>query len=232
MTQKKKVTIEQLYRELETFLPNNEPPLVQKVFRSTGSSFQALVTCILSARTADKTTEKRLPELFKIVKVPKDLKKVSQKRLEKILFPIGFYKNKAKLLKKFPDVLEKECNGIIPENIEELIKLPGVGRKTANLIVSVCFDKDGICVDTHVHRIMNYIGYVSTKTPLETETALRQKLPKKLWKQTNSLMVLLGQSVCAPALINKPSCPLNWYELIERPTRKASQRKRIKKTID
>ncbi|WKZ30549.1 MAG: endonuclease III [Candidatus Dojkabacteria bacterium] len=215
MTQKKKVTIEQLYRELEQYIPPQQEPLVQAVFRSSGSSFQALVTCILSARTADKTTEKRIPELFKIVKEPKDLKKVSQQRLEKILFPIGFYKNKAKLLKKFPDVLEKEFNGVIPETIEELIKLPGVGRKTANLIVSVCFDKDGICVDTHVHRIMNHIGYVNTKTPLETEAALREKLPKKLWKKTNSLMVLLGQSVCAPTLINKPACPLNWYELKE-----------------
>lgn len=215
LPQKKEVTIEQLYTILEKELAHTSPPLVQKVFQSTRSPFLALVTCVLSARTADKTTKKRLPELFAVVQIPDDLRKVPQKKLEKILYPIGFYKNKARLLKKFPDVLETECNGKIPETIEDLIKLPGVGRKTANLIVSVCFNKPGICVDTHVHRIMNYIGYVKTKTPLETEKILREKLPTKLWAKTNHIFVLLGQGICSPSNIKKPACPLNRYVLKE-----------------
>jgi endonuclease-3 len=213
MPQKPAVNIEEFYAKLEDVVKDYPPPLVQKVFQETRSELKALITCILSARTADKTTETRLPELWKKAGTLKQLEDIPEEELAKILYPIGFYKNKARLLKKLPHVLKSEFYCIVPDTIDDLVKLPGVGRKTANLIVSVCFNKPGICVDTHVHRMMNYIGYVKTKTPQETEIALRKKLPKHLWAKTNYIFVILGQTLCTPTQIKKGTCPLNWYRL-------------------
>jgi len=212
---KKKVTIHQLYDELESLLEPTHPPLIQDVFEKTKSSFLALITCILSARTADTTTSKRLPTLFSKVQIPQDLEKIPEPELAKILFPIGFYKTKAKHLKRFPYVLKEKFNNKVPETIEELIELPGVGRKTANLIVSVCFDKPGICVDVHVHRLLNYLGYINTNTPLESEMALRKKLPEDLWKKTNHIFVVLGQTICKPADVKAGRTILDNYEIIK-----------------
>ncbi|HHE39171.1 MAG TPA: endonuclease III, partial [Candidatus Cloacimonetes bacterium] len=123
--------------------------------------------------------------------------------IEKMIYPVGFYKNKAIHLKKFPEVLEKEFNNNIPDEIDNLIKLPGVGRKTANLVRAIAFKKSAICVDTHVHRISNRLGYVKTKTPLETEMVLRKKLPEEYWIMYNSYLVSFGQNHCFP---RNPKC--------------------------
>jgi endonuclease III len=115
-----------------------------------------------------------------------------------LIYPVGFYKTKAGQLQKAALMLREQFGGSVPDTIEELVKLPGVGRKTANLVLSVAFDKPAICVDTHVHRIMNIWGYVKTKTPLETEMALRKKLPRRYWKMVNRVLVAFGQGKCRP----------------------------------
>ena len=122
---------------------------------------------------------------------------MTQKQLERLIFPIGFYRTKARHLKKLPAALDK-FDGTVPETIDELCELPGVGRKTANLVSTVAFNKYGICVDVHVHRISNRLGYVKTETPLETEMALRAQLPRRYWKTWNSHLVSYGQTVCTP----------------------------------
>ena len=160
--------------------------------------FKTLIATILSARTLDTTTAKVCKELFKKVKSFKNLKNISQKDLEKLIKPIGFYKTKTKNLKKLAEITNK-----VPNTIEELLKLPGVGRKTANLVLAVVYNKPSICVDTHVHRISNRIGLVKTKTPKQTEEQLTKKLPKRYWSQTNFLMVKHGQNICRPV---NPKC--------------------------
>ena len=167
-------------------------PLGEAVNNEYKDPFKVLVSTILSARTRDETTARVCKELFK-----KNLKKLSLKEIEKIIKPVNYYKNKAKYLFELRKLKK------VPSEIDELIKLPGVGRKTANLVVNVSFKKEGICVDTHVHRIMNRLGYVNTKTPKQTEFALREKLPRKHWSEINYLLVLYGQHVCTP---RKPHC--------------------------
>jgi exodeoxyribonuclease-3 len=133
---------------------------------------------------------------------PESLGQLEEEAIAKLIYPVGFYKNKARFLKDLPAALD-QSGGRVPDSIEELIKLPGVGRKTANLVVAVAFNKPAICVDTHVHRIMNIWGYVQTKTPLETEMVLREKLPKKYWIKINSILVAFGQATCKPV---RPHC--------------------------
>jgi endonuclease III len=171
-------------------------PVAELMKVQSNSSFQILIATILSARTKDKTTATVCNKLFKKINKPKDLDKYSIKEIEKMIYPIGFYKTKAKHLKQLPIILEKKFNNKIPESLEELIKLPGVGRKTANLVLSIAFNKEGLCVDTHVHRISNRLGLVKTKTPFKTETQLRKILPKKLWKKINYVLVAYGQNIC------------------------------------
>jgi endonuclease-3 len=128
-----------------------------------------------------------------------------------LIYPVGFYKTKAKNLKKMAEMLKKDFSGKVPYDIDELVKLPGVGRKTANLVVSVAFSQDSICVDTHVHKILNRIGYIKTKNPLETEMVLREKLPKKMWSQTNRIFVPFGQKLCRPVSPKCDICPIYKY---------------------
>jgi len=180
-----------------------DSPVVEFVHAQTRDPFKVLVSTILSARTKDQTTTEVVGRLFKKVNNANDLKKIPLKELEKLVFPAGFFRVKAKHLKQLPLVLEKEFDGKIPEDIDGLCKLPGVGRKTANLVVTVAFDKYGICVDVHVHRISNRLGLIKTKTPLESEMALRKILPKRYWKTWNSQLVSYGQRTCKP--IN-PQC--------------------------
>jgi len=173
------------------------------------NSFKILISTILSSRTKDKITKQASQRLFLKVKNPNDLIKLSIKEIEKLIYPVGFYRVKARNLKKLAEVLIKDYNGKVPNSINELIKLPGVGRKTANLVVTLGFNKYGICVDTHVHRIVNRWGYIKTKTPEETEYALRKKLPRNYWKKINSLLVVFGQNICTPIIPKCSSCNLN-----------------------
>ena len=187
-------------------------PVVDLIAVQTRSPFKVLVATVLSARTKDEVTAKASERLFREAPDADLLAGLSRERIEKLIFPVGFYKSKAGYLAKLPGALEK-FGGKVPETIDELVTLPGVGRKTANLVRAVAFDKDAICVDTHVHRIMNIWEYVDTKTPEETEKALRKKLPRKHWKEINGILVAFGQGTCRPVgphcyrCVLEPECP-------------------------
>ncbi len=177
-------------------------PVVDLLAVQTRSPFKILVATILSARTKDEVTAAASQRLFSKAPDAKALARLDEKKIQELIFPVGFYKSKARYLKQLPRALASFANKV-PQEIEELVRLPGVGRKTANLVRAVAFDKDAICVDTHVHRIMNIWGYVCTKTPLETEQALREKLPRAYWKEINKILVAFGQYTCRPV---SPHC--------------------------
>lgn len=198
-------------KALKQAYESNSAPIIELIQAQTRSPFKVLVGTILSARTKDETTAAAVRKLFAVVDNHHDLAKLSEKQIEKLIFPVGFYHNKAKYLKKLPEVLEKDFNGEIPNTIDDLCKLPGVGRKTANLVVTVAFDKYGICVDVHVHRISNRLGLIKTKTPLESEMKLREILPKKYWKTWNSYLVSFGQTLCKPVGPQCHRCPITKF---------------------
>ena len=200
-----------VHKALKREYEKNDAPIIELIQAQTGSPFKVLVATLLSARTKDETTAQAVRKLFKEVNCPQDLRKLSLPKLEKLLFPVGFFRVKAKHLKALPDVLDKEFGGRIPETIDELCKLPGVGRKTANLVVTVAFDKYGICVDIHVHRITNRLGLIKTKTPFETEMTLREELPKRYWKSWNRQLVSFGQTLCRPISPQCERCPIVSY---------------------
>ncbi len=173
--------------------------------------YLVLIGCILSLRTNDKTTYPATLRMLELAKTPEQMMRVSVEDLEKAIYPVGFYKNKAKQIIELSRQIVEELNGKVPDEIEDLIKFNGVGRKTANLVLAKGFNKPAICVDVHVHRIFNRIGYVNTKTPEETEFALREKLPIKYWLDINTLMVTLGQNICKPTKPNCLNCPIKSY---------------------
>lgn len=173
--------------------------------------YLVLIACILSLRTNDKTTYPATLRMLEIGRTPADFAKCDVKELEKAIYPVGFYGNKAKQIVELSKEIVEKQNGKVPETIEELIKFNGVGRKTANLVVARGFNKPAICVDVHVHRIFNRLGYVKTNTPEETEFALREKLPKKYWIDINTLIVTHGQNVCKPQKPNCDVCPIKEF---------------------
>ena len=193
-------------RRLKRAYAAHKAPIVDLIKVETGDPFRILVATILSARTKDETTSVVCRRLFKVVTRPHDFDRFSEKELEKLIHPIGFFRTKAKHLKQLPAVLDRECGGVIPDTIDGLCKLPGVGRKTANLVVAMAFEKPAICVDVHVHRICNRLGLLETKTPLETEMKLREILPKRYWMTWNSILVSYGQVTCTPTSPHCSTC--------------------------
>ena len=167
--------------------------------------FKVLVSCIISLRTQDNVTRAASVRLFKLADTPEAMAALSAAKIEKAIYPAGFYRNKAKVIKDISRELVEKYSSRVPDEIDELLKLKGVGRKTANLVVTLGFGKPGICVDTHVHRITNRWGFVRTKTPEATEFALRESLPKRHWIEINDLLVAYGQNLCTPAA---PFCSL------------------------
>ena len=168
--------------------------------------YLVLISCILSLRTNDRTTYPATLRMLELAKTPREMKGI--KVLAEAIYPVGFYENKAKQIIELSRQIDEELGGVVPDEIEDLIKFKGVGRKTANLVLSRGFNKPAICVDVHVHRIFNRLGYVNTKTPEETEFALRKKLPVKYWIDINTLMVTHGQNVCKPIKPNCSVCPI------------------------
>jgi len=160
--------------------------------------FKVLISCILSLRTQDKTTGEASERLFKLAPDIKALSKLSEKKIEKAIYPVGFYKVKAGRIRELCRVIINNYDSKVPDDLDELLKLKGVGRKTANLVLTLGYRKPGICVDTHVHRITNRWGYVQTRTPEQTEFALRKKLPPAYWLEINGLLVAFGQNICRP----------------------------------
>ena len=167
-----------------------------------------LASTIISLRTKDAVTLKQSTALLEKAGTPKKLLALDGGAIERLIYPAGFYKTKAKNLQKIAAIIIDEYDGAVPDSMEELLRLPGVGRKTANLVLIEGFDKEGICVDTHVHRICNRLGIVATKTPDATEAALREVLPKKFWRRLNELLVLYGQNLCTPLSPHCSLCPV------------------------
>ncbi|MBU0758521.1 MAG: endonuclease III [Nanoarchaeota archaeon] len=160
--------------------------------------YYVLISCLLSLRTKDAVTFGAAQRLFDLAKTPAEMSRLSDGQIKNAIYPVGFYNNKTKIIKNISQVLIDEYGSKVPDEIDELVKLKGVGRKTANLVVTQGYGKPGICVDTHVHRISNRIGWVKTKTPDDTEIELRILLPKRHWKDINELLVKHGQNVCMP----------------------------------
>jgi endonuclease III len=200
--------ISRLHRGLRIHFENQPSPVAEFMAVRTLAPFRVLVATILSARTKDQTTAAVSERLFKEVRGLDDLQRISLPSLTELLYPVGFYRTKARMLKQLPGAVQTLFGGRIPDTIEELVQLPGVGRKTANLVVSEAFDKPGICVDVHVHRISNRLGLVRTRTPLETEMTLRRILPKRFWKTWNRYLVAFGQTLCTPRKPRCAECPI------------------------
>jgi endonuclease-3 len=176
-----------------------QEPVVGVVARTSARDpFRILISCLLSLRTKDKTTSEASARLFALAHTPAGLLNLSPRKIERTIYPVGFYRTKAKAIHAICRRLLEVHGGKVPQSIDELITLPGVGRKTANLVVTVGYQKPGICVDIHVHRISNRWGYVKTRTPEETEQALRAQLPKRYWITFNDLLVPYGQNLCQP----------------------------------
>lgn len=185
-----------------------QTPAVTIVSQRDGDPFKVLISCILSLRTQDKTTAAASARLFALADTPAKMRLIPPEEIEKAIYPVGFYRNKARQIPEICRTIMDSYEGRVPDEIDELLKLKGVGRKTANLVVTLGYGKPGICVDTHVHRICNRWGYVSTRTPEETESALRKKLPKEYWLTINDYLVTFGQNLCHPVSPRCSICPL------------------------
>ena len=194
-------------------LKNDNTPRTDfvKLMEEFNDPFLVLIGCILSLRTNDKTTYPATLRMLKLGKTPQDFLTISLDDLEKAIYPVGFYKNKSRQILDIAKEIVEKYNGQVPEDIDELTKFKGVGRKTANLVVAKGFNKPAICVDVHVHRICNRWGYVKTKEPDETEMVLRKKLPVKHWMDFNTLLVTHGQNICKPQNPNCEICSLSKY---------------------
>lgn len=194
-------------------------PIIELIEAQTHDPFCVLVGTILSARTKDACTAGAVKRLFSTETQrrggrpfrPESLERLSVEEIEKLIYPVGFYHDKARHLKELPKVLKEKFGGVLPHTVEELCELPGVGRKTANLTVAVGFDLPAICVDVHVHRICNWLKLVKTSKPVETEMALRKILPVKYWKTWNSHLVSFGQTRCDPVRPKCDGCPIAKY---------------------
>jgi endonuclease-3 len=170
--------------------------------------FRVLIACLLSLRTRDETTGPASERLFALADTPAAMLGLSASRIERAIFPVGFYRTKARVILGVCRDLVEHFGSRVPDTIDELLTLKGVGRKTANLVVTVGFGKPGICVDIHVHRISNRLGYVRTRAPEETEVALRARLPRRYWIGYNDLLVSFGQNVCVPVSPKCSICPV------------------------
>ncbi|WP_447970160.1 endonuclease III domain-containing protein [Nitrospira sp. M1] len=175
----------------------------------SSSPFQILISCILSLRTKDDVTAEAARRLFSLAANPFQMSQLKRETLEQAIYPVGFYRTKARQILNICQRLTTVYHGNVPHSIEELLTLNGVGRKTANLVVTIGFGQPGICVDVHVHRICNRWGYVKTKNPCETESVLRKKLPRRYWIHFNDLLVTFGQNLCRPLSPHCRSCLLS-----------------------
>ncbi len=183
-------------------------PSVTEISMKSRSPFRVLVSTVISARTKDEVTRVASERLFARARTPASLAALAEEEIAELIYPAGFYRTKAKNIRALAKKLVEDFNGKVPRTIEELTTLPGVGRKTANLVLTLGFGDYGICVDTHVHRIVNRIGAVNTSTPEQTEYALRRVLSKEHWIEFNDLLVTFGKKVCTPVSPYCSRCPI------------------------
>ena len=198
-------------RILRRHVPKWNTPVVTLMAETYESPFRVLISCILSLRTQDATTAKASHRLFAVADSPQAIVKISAQKIEKLIYPVGFYKTKARQIRQICQAIIDHYDGRVPDEIDELLKFNGVGRKTANLVITLGYNKPGICVDTHVHRISNRWGYIKTASPEKTEVALRAKLPKQYWIEYNNLLVNFGQHLCRPISPQCSQCPVKKY---------------------
>jgi endonuclease III len=201
----------EIIRLLEQELEKRELPIVTKLAGEHRDPFEILISTLLSLRTKDEVTAVATERLFSLASTPAEMLRLSEEEIQRAIYPVGFYRNKAETILHVCRELIERFGSRVPDSIEELLTLKGVGRKTANLVVSLGFDKPGLCVDTHVHRISNRLGYVRTKNPEETEFALRAKLPPEYWSHYNTLLVAFGRNTCRPISPLCSRCPVEPY---------------------
>jgi endonuclease-3 len=203
-------TLEKVLRILRREIRQWKVPAVGVIAEAAvDRPFETLVSTILSLRTKDAVTEKASRRILSVAPTPQALAALPLSRIEKLIYPVGFYRTKAGNLKETCRILSEKSQGRVPRRIEDLLELPGVGRKTANLVITLGFNRPGICVDTHVHRITKIWGYVDSPTPDKTEAALRAKLPKRQWKTYNDILVTFGQNLCKPVSPLCSRCPVH-----------------------
>lgn len=171
--------------------------------------FETLISCLLSLRTKDETTAEASARLFRLARTPRAMLRVPRQTIERAIYPVAFYRTKARTILEVSGILLERYAGRVPDDLDELLTLKGVGRKTANLVITLAFRRYGICVDTHVHRISNRWGFVRTRTPYETEMRLRERLPRRHWRVYNDLLVAFGQNLCHPTSPWCSRCPLD-----------------------
>jgi endonuclease III len=202
--------VERTMRSLAQAITGMEMPAVEKISESQAEDpFQILIATLLSARTQDATTHAASTRLFKRARTPRTMAKLSVREIEKLIYPVSFYRNKAEFVKGCCEQLVSRFGGTVPSTMEELTSLPGVGRKTANLVLILAFKSpDNICVDTHVHRISNRMGWVKTTLPEETEQALYTATERRWWPYINLYLVTWGQNVCRPVYPRCGDCVL------------------------
>jgi len=196
-------------RRLRRTAPRWNTTALALIADQSGDPFRVLIACLLSLRTQDSTTGPAAARLFAVAATPQAMLTLPARRIEQLIYPVGFYRTKARVLLGVSRDLIDRFGGRVPDDIDALLTLKGVGRKTANLVVTMGYGKPGICVDTHVHRISNRLGYVRTRTPEQTEMALRATLPRRFWIGYNDLLVSFGQNICAPLSPKCSQCPVN-----------------------
>ncbi len=202
-------TLEEILRLLRREIKKYQVPVVGVIANNAvDKPFETLISTVLSLRTKDAVTMAASTRLLTRAATPRSISKLSIDDIEKLIYPANFYRTKARSIQKICHILLENYGGQVPNDLEALLTLPGVGRKTANLVLTLGFDAYGICVDTHVHRITNIWGYVATKLPDETEMVLRGKLPKKYWKTYNDILVAFGQNLCVPVSPWCSRCPI------------------------
>jgi len=194
---------------LKITFKNNVPVVTKISIKENRNPYLVLIGTLLSLRTKDELTEKAMEKLTKIIRTPEEMVSFPIKSLQELIYPVGFYRNKSAVLKEVSRIIIDVYDGKVPDSIDELLKIKGIGRKTANLVITEGYNKPGICVDTHVHRISNRISIVSTKNPHQTEEILRKVLPIKYWIIYNSLLVTFGKNICKPISPHCSICPIS-----------------------
>lgn len=198
-----------MMKTLQTLFPDDVPAITKISQQEKNDPYLVLIGTLLSLRTKDETTEKAMEKLIKRAKTPQELLKIPEEELQKLIYPVGFFRIKSRTLRDVSEIIINKYGGQVPDSIDELLTIKGIGRKTANLVITEGFGKPGICVDTHVHRISNRLGVVSTKNPHETEESLRRVLPKQYWIIYNTLLVTFGKRICKPISPLCSTCSLS-----------------------
>jgi len=211
---KKNIQFDEIFRLLKKELTNYKVPVLsrRKWEEVIHTPYTTLVSCLLSLRTKDEVTEAASIRLLKKYNTPQKINELPIQKIQSLIYPVGFYKTKAKRIKEISKILIENYNGKVPKNLNELLKLKGVGRKTANIVMVYGHNKKGFLpIDTHCHRIPNRLGWIKTKTPEQTEKELKKILPNKFWDDFNHLFVKFGQTICVPISPFCSRCPINKY---------------------